>query len=743
MSKYSRRQILLGGAAAGGALLVGYGVLSPSRQQVAQAAHGSDDAHFVTQWIRIGTDNKITIFVPHSEMGQGVHTSIPMMAAEELEADWETIEVVQAPGEKIFANGPLGQAYLLNGATVPSALKSTVNFSTFQIAEMMNLQITGGSTAVRFTGHHGMRTAGAAAREMLIMAAGEKWKVPLVELEAVNSTIVHKKSGKSATYGELATIAAQYTPSSTPPLKANADFKIIGTSIPRVDIPSKVDGTAQYGIDAQVDGMVYAAVRQAPVFGGELVSVDKGDVTSRRGIIDVVELSDAVVVVADSYWRAQKAANDLEIEFTSGNFGDVSTESINAQFDADITANEGEADVEAGDIAASIAAADKTLDAVYRVPFLAHATMEPMNCTVAFHDDGTCEVWTGTQDVLGTRGFIAGLTELDDDKVTVHPLMLGGGFGRRSAGSPNFLALSVLVAQKIGKPVKLVWSREEDMQHDYYRPSVTAHMTAAFDSDGNVTGWQNKYVRKDEPVEASHIPYDVPNQNIRFVESEVHVPYGPWRSVAHTQHTFFNESFADELAHAAGKDPYEFRRDLLKDKPRHLAVLNKVAEMSNWGGPLEPGHARGIAIQDSFQSLVAEVVDVSLVDGKPRVHKVWAAVDPGYVVNPDGARAQVESGIIYGLTAALYGEITIEDGQVMQENFPDYEMIRMADAPTIDISFVETPGVHPGGLGEPSTPPIAPAVANALFTLTGKRIRSLPIKNHDLTDSQQLASAAD
>ncbi|MBL1235161.1 MAG: xanthine dehydrogenase family protein molybdopterin-binding subunit, partial [Rhodobiaceae bacterium] len=372
-----------------------------------------------------------------------------------------------------------------------------------------------------------------------------------------------------------------------------------------------------------------------------------------------------------------------------------------------------------------------------------HATMEPMNCTVAFHDDGTCEVWTGTQDVLGTRGFIAGLTEMDDDKITVHPLMLGGGFGRRSAGSPNFLALSVLVAQKIGKPVKLVWSREEDMQHDYYRPSVTAHMTAAFDSDGTVTGWQNKYVRKDEPVEASHIPYDVPNQNIRFVESEVHVPYGPWRSVAHTQHTFFNESFADELAHAAGKDPYEFRRDLLKDKPRHLAVLNKVAEMSNWGGPLEPGHARGIAIQDSFQSLVAEVVDVSLVDGKPRVHKVWAAVDPGYVVTPDGARAQVESGIIYGLTAALYGEITIEDGQVMQENFPDYEMIRMADAPTIDIAFVETPGAHPGGLGEPSTPPIAPAVANALFTLTGKRIRSLPIKNHDLTDSQQLASAAD
>ncbi|MFT6489236.1 MAG: isoquinoline 1-oxidoreductase beta subunit [Parvibaculaceae bacterium] len=743
MSKYSRRQILLGGAAAGGALLVGYGVLSPSRQQVAQAAHGSEDEHFVTQWIRIGADNKISIFVPHSEMGQGVLTSVAMMAAEELEADWETIEVIQAPGEKIFANGPLGQAFLSNGATIPSAIKGIANFSTFKIAEMMNLQITGGSTAVRFTGHHGMRPAGAAAREMLIMAAGEKWNVPLVELEAAGSKVVHKKSGKSATYGELATLAAQYTPSTTPPLKNNADFKIIGTPVPRVDIPAKVDGTAQYGIDAKVDGMVYAAIRQAPVFGGELVSVDKGDIASRRGIIDVVEMGDAVAVVADSYWRAQNAANDLDVEFTAGDFGDVSTESISAQFDADIAANEGEADVEKGDIAASLGASYTHLDAVYRVPFLAHATMEPMNCTVAFNEDGTCDVWTGTQDVLGTRGFIASVAEMDDDKITVHPLMLGGGFGRRSAGSPNFLAQAVTLAKQVGKPVKLVWSREEDMQHDYYRPAVTAHMTAAIDDHNNIDGWQNKYVRKDEPVEASHIPYAVPNQNIRYVESEVHVPYGPWRSVAHTQHTFFNESFADELAHATGKDPYIFRRDLLKDKPRHLAVLNKVAEMSDWGGALEPGHARGIAIQESFQSLVAEVVDVSLVDGAPRVHKVWAAVDPGYVVNPDGARAQVESGIVYGLTAALYGEITIEDGQVMQENFPDYQMIRMADAPVIDIAFVETPGAHPGGLGEPATPPIAPAVANALFSLTGKRIRSLPIQNHDLTDSQHLASAAD
>ncbi|GAK46307.1 molybdopterin-binding aldehyde oxidase and xanthine dehydrogenase [Tepidicaulis marinus] len=741
MKRPSRRQFLIGGSAVGGGLLLGYGLLSPERREVAGSIIGGEGAQLTT-WVRIHPDNTVTFYVPHGEMGQGVHTALPMMAAEEMEADWDLVRMEQAPATPTFANGPLGKGYLTNGGGVPSALNGAANFATYKLAELMNLQITGGSTAVRFTGQFGMRVTGAAAKEMLIKAAAEKWGVAEEECTARLSHVLHEASGRKATFGELAELAAEFSPSANPVLKNKKDYTIVGTAKQRFDIPAKVTGESMYGIDVKVPGMLYAAIKQVPVIGGSVARVNDTEALAARGVRAVVTLEDGVAVVADNTWRAKQALDLLEVEFTDGGNGHVSSDSIFAQFDKALAENDGEEDVEKGEGAEALGSAKTVVEADYRVPFLAHATMEPMNCTVRI-ENGKCDVWIGTQDGLGTRAVAAQAAGLSDDDVTIHPLMMGGGFGRRSPGSPNHIIQAVKIAKEVGAPVKLTWSREDDMQHDYYRPAVSARMSAGFDEEGNLTTWVNRYIRKDEPAEASHIPYAVANQSIRYVESEVHIPYGPWRSVAHTQHTFFNESFADELAHAAGKDPYQFRRDLLKDQPRHLAVLDLAAKKANWGGPLPEGHARGIAVQESFQTIVAEVVEVSLDEnGRPRVHNVTAAVDCGEVINTDTARAQVESGIIYGLTAALYGEITVENGAVVEENFPDYEMVRLANTPKMDVHFIES-GAKLGGLGEPGTPPVAPALANALFSLTGQRIRSLPLKNHEFSRSNRLAQAAD
>ncbi|MGK2742008.1 molybdopterin cofactor-binding domain-containing protein [Tepidicaulis sp. LMO-SS28] len=741
MKKPTRRHFLLGGAALGGGLVIGYGVLSPTRRELAARAISGDGIQ-LTNWVRILPDNTVTFFVPHGEMGQGVHTALPMMAADEMEADWELVRMEQAPGLPQFANGPLGKGFLTNGEGVPGFLNGTADFTVNKLSELMNLQITGGSTAVRFTGQFGMRVTGAAAKEMLIRAAAEEWNVRPEECAARLSHVHHEASGRKASFGALAGAAAGFTPSSTPKLKEKKDYTIVGTPKQRFDIPDKVTGKTEFGIDVKLPGMAYAAILQAPVFGGKLVRVNAEEALKMRGVKQVIELEDGVAVIADNTWRAQQALSYIDAGFSDGGYGSVTTESIFAQFDKDLREKDGDADHEAGDGTDALEGAARLVEAEYRVPFLAHATMEPMNCTVRF-EEGKCEVWLGTQDALGTRAVVADIAGLSAGDVTVHPLMMGGGFGRRSPSSPNHVIQAVKIAKKAGMPVQLVWSREDDTRHDYYRPAVAAHMKAGFDEEGRLVTWVNRYVRKDEPAEASLIPYGVPNQSIRYVESEVHVPYGPWRSVAHTQHTFFNESFVDELAHAAEKDPFEFRRDLLKDRPRHLAVLELAAEKAGWGAQLPKGHARGIAIQESFQSIVAEVAEVSLgEDGAPHVHRVVAAVDCGEVINPDTARAQIEGGIIYGLTAALYGQISIEDGAVVESNFHDYEMVNMAEAPQIEVHFIES-GAHLGGLGEPGTPPISAAVSNALFALTGKRARSLPLKNHDFKSSERLAQAAD
>lgn len=728
--KLTRRRFLLGTTVVGGGLLLGYASTRPSKHRIANETAGSEP--FLTTWLRISEDNTVTIIVPHSEMGQGVHTSLPMMAADELDADWNLVKVEQAPATDLFANGVLVKGFAESlGATVPRFLDGLATAATMKVAEIMNMQITGGSSSVRFTGELGMRAAGAAAREMLIKAASARLDVPESELSTSLSQVHHKASGRSLSYGELATDAALFEPSAKPQLKDEKDFTLMGRSIARVDIPAKVDGSAAYGIDAEAPGMLYAAVKTAPVFGNKLLSVNADAALSRRGVVKVIELENAVAVVADNFWRAQQALAALDVTFETTANDEVNSQSIYDQFDEALSGELNE-DVLEGDAASALASAETVVEATYRVPYLAHAAMEPMNCTVHFHD-GKCDVWTGTQDNLGIRGRVATVAEMDENDVTLHGFYLGGGFGRRLPTDTNTIDQATLIAKHFDVPVKTLWSREDDMQQDYYRPAVTSKFRGGFDANNQLIAWENHYIGKNEPAEAAHTPYAIANQDIAYAESETHVPFGAWRSVAHSQHTFFLESFVDELAHRSGQNPYQFRLNMLSDKPRHTAVLKAAAEKAGWGRNLAEGHAQGIALQESFGSIVAQVAEVSInPDGTVRVHRVSCAIDCGRTINPDAANSQAESGVIFGLTAALYGEITIENGQVMQNNFTDYEMVRLKDSPEIDIVSVDS-GDALGGLGEPATPPIAAAVANAVYILTGQRVRELPLKNYRFT----------
>jgi len=725
---FSRRRFILGSLGAGGALLVGYGVTRPSKHQVANQTLASDNQAYLTTWLRIEPDNRLSVFVPHAEMGQGVHTSLAMMAADELDADWALVSVVAAPATRQFANGVLVRGFVEDmGVSVPRFLDRSADFATMKVAEVMNLQITGGSTSVRFTGEQGMRHAGAAARELLLQAAAANWQVPIDSLRTAQSHVHHDDTGRNASYGDLAQLAASFEPSRRPQLKHREQFTLMGRSVPRVDIPAKVDGSALFGADVQLPGMLYAAVTTAPVFGTALEAVEnRAAVLARRGVRDVIELDNAVAVVADNYWRAAQALQQLQPRFSASTNDTVSDADIFARHEQDLDSGRRRRDVSAGDAASVLDSAAQVISASYRVPYLAHAAMEPMNCTVHFHD-GLCEVWTGTQDNLGIRGRVAQVAGMDADRVIVHPLYLGGGFGRRLPMSTNTIDQATEIARHFDVPVQTQWSREEDIRQDYYRPAISSRFRAVLDENGQPAAWENIYIGKNEPAEAAHIPYAIANQQIAYVESDTHVPFGPWRSVAHSQHGFFLESFVDELAWAAGRDPLEYRLALLTDSPRHARVLRTAAERAGWGQPLPAGHAQGIALQQSFGSIVAQVAEVALRDdGSVRIVRVSCAIDCGRVVHPDGAIAQVESGIIYGLTAALYGRISIDRGRVQEGNFNDYRMLHLADSPRIDVDLLESDAAM-GGLGEPATPPIAAAVTNAIHALTGQRLRELPV----------------
>ena len=737
LPKLSRRKFILSTAAVGGGLLIGYAATRPSRHRLANRGLAAPGESYITSFIKLTPDNRVTIYVPHSEMGQGVHTALPMMAADELDADWAMVDVEQAPATDLFANGELVKGFAAEFG-VPAFFTGLVSFSAVKIAEIMNLQITGGSSSVRFTGQNGMRVAGAAARQMLIQCAAARWGVPEEECSTALSHVHHAATDRAISYGALAQDAAALEPPPKPRLKDPAQFTLMGRPLPRVDIPAKVDGSAPYGIDARADGMLYAAIRFAPVFGTKLRSVNADSAEAalaRPGIVRVVELEDSVAVVANSYWRAKQALALLEAEFEASPYDDMDSAKLAADFDRRLDEDNGSKDFESGDADAALAAADEVIEAGYRVPYLAHAAMEPMNCTVHFRADGKVDLWTGTQDALGIKGRVASVGGVSMDDVNFHHCYPGGGFGRRLPLTWNMIDHATLIAKQFDVPVKCIMSREDDMQQDYYRPAVSNNFKAALSASGEVTAWHSRFTGPIQVPGAAHIPYAIPNQSIRVVDVDTHVPVAAWRSVDHSQQTFFIESFIDEIAHWAGRNPYQLRMDLLREHPRHQRVLQVAAEAAGYGGDLPAGHALGIAVQESFESVVAQVAEVSLgSDGRPVVHKVTCAIDCGWVINPDTVESQVESGIIFGLTAALYGEITIKDGRVEQGNFPDYEMLRMATTPEIEVHIVES-GERLGGLGEPATPPVAAAVTNAIYILTGQRIRHLPIQNHNFPET--------
>ncbi len=737
MGKWTRRALITTGVVAGGGLAVGV-FLRPGHRapQLAELVAGEDE-QLINVWVKVGADNRITAVVPHSEMGQGAQTALAQMLADEMGAGWNDVSFVEAPAEDAYANWAMGKGYILGDSKIPEALVPTVDGLFLQVGKAMRLQITGGSASVRTTGVYGMRVAGAAARETLTQAAADAWGVPAAEIVAENSELVHAAGKHRAKFAEFAEAAAAISPSRSPKLKNPADFKIMGTSVPRHDIPAKVDGTAPFAIDAQVDGMKYAAILAAPVFGAEVAQLNSAGAETQKGVHQVVNLGDAVAVVADGYWVASQALRQVEVEWTNTGSEAVNSEALYRQFDRDLQAarqsGDSDDDVRVGDVGAAFAGAGEqggqVVEATYRVPFLAHACMEPMNATARVAD-GRCEVWVGTQNPLGFRHEVAEALELDTSAVTLHQHMMGGGFGRRA--NADVVIQAARIARQAGVPVKLIWSREEDVRHDHYRPAVASHFRAAVSADGKVTAWDNLYHEKHEPAEAPKIPYAVASQHIHYTDSPTHVPFGPWRSVDHSQHGFFTEAFFDEVAEAAGKDPYELRRALLADKPRHLKVLDTAAEKAGWGQPLGEGRGRGISLQESFGSLVAQVVDVTVANGRVKVDRVVCAVDAGFAVSPDGLTAQMESGIIYGLSAALYGDVQIKDGAVVQGNFHDYPVVRMNEAPLIETHIINS-GEAWGGAGEPGTPGIAPALANAVYQATGTRVRQLPLSNYDFS----------
>jgi len=724
MGKWSRRAFITSGVLAGGAVIIGVAIRPGNRADKVAPLIATDGETVFDIWIKIAPDNTVTVYVPHAEMGQGVRTTLGMMLADEMDADWDNVTILEAPADREYANHAFIQGFVAGETQFPSFLFETAKGLFLTVSQLSNLQVTGGSASTRFTGMISMRVAGASAKAVLLQAAADQWQVPVAELTAADSHIIHSASNRRTTFASLAPAAALSAPAQ-PVLKTPAQYKLMGRSLPRYDTELKVDGSAQFGLDVSLPGMKYATVRAAPVFGATVTSYDETAAMAMSGVLKIINLGDAVAVLADGYWQAQQALAQLNIKFSPTSQDSRQSADIFAQFNAALDdPNAWKKDVHLGDTAPAIASAHQVVSARYQVPYLAHSPMEPMNCTAWVHD-GRCELWTGSQNPLGFAADAAQAIDFDVEQVSLHNQFLGGGFGRRSMSDATVQAARI--AATVDYPVKLLWSREEDIRHDFYRQAGISRFRAALDTDGRPQAWENQYNDKRDPGEATTIPYAIPHQAINSVKSKTHVPWGYWRSVDHSHHAFFTESFIDELAIAANQDPFGYRRSLLANAPRLKAVLELAAAKADWGRPLPAGWGRGIAIHSSFGTIVAEVVIVEVTNGTIRVDRIVCAADAGYVVHPDGFAAQMEGGIIYGLTAALHGEITIANGAVAQSNFHDYPPLRLSESPPIEVHVINS-GATMGGAGEPSTPPLAPALTNAVYQATGQRLRQLPLR---------------
>lgn len=731
MGKWTRRGFIAAGVATGGVFAVGVALREGHRAPKLAGMMTQEGETLVNVWVKLDNTNTVTAIVPHSEMGQGVFNTLSQMLAEEMDADWDKVRFEQAPAHEAYANYPMGREFLMGDTKVPGFVQDSLNGGFLHLAKAMSLQITGGSSAVRFTGQGGMRIAGAAARIMLRKAAASAWKVSEDELRTEKSYIYHDASGRSAPYSDFAEAASKLSPPTQPRLKPTSAFSLMGRSLARLDIPSKTDGTAQFGIDVDVPGLRYAAVMGPPVFGARVAALEDMAARSMRGVHKIINEEDFVAVVAESYWHAEQALAALDINWSHTGRETLDQAEIFARFKTDMAraVSEGreQTDIKKGQARKAGQAAPKRLEADFAVPYLAHAAMEPINATAQIKD-GKVDIWIGHQNPLAIRNEIAGYLGVKQHDVTVHNYIMGGAFGRRFQADYGLMA--VRIARHVEGPVKMIWSREQDTQQDFYRPATTAKIQAGLGEDGKPVSWDYQFVHKHDPPEATEIPYAIDNQLIHYAKTDNPIRFGAWRSVDHTQHGFFIETFIDELAHEAGKDPLSYRLALLTHQPRFTAVLNTAASAAGWGRTLPEGRGLGIAVNASFGTVVAEIAEVDVTGFTPRVVKVWAAADPGFVVNPDGFTAQIEGGIIYGLSAALYGNITVEKGAIAQSNFHDYRVMRIDEAPEIEVILVNS-GANLGGGGEPGTPPIGPAVANAIFSATGQRVRTMPLRIPD------------
>ena len=704
-----RRGFLKMGAAGATGLLIGFYL--PERVEALGGA--PESAIALNAWIHVGTDDIVTILIDKSEMGQSILTGLAMLASEELECDWKKVRTEFAPADNAYVNPQFG------------------------------VQGTGGSSATR-TSWEPLRKAGAAARVMLLEAAAQEWNVDKSECRAENGAILHAATKRQLTYGSLAAAAAKLRVPQDVPLKDPRQFQIIGQPAKRLDTPDKVNGSAQYGIDVRQPGMAYAVVARCPVFGGKVASFDAGKAKAVPGVKDVIQISDGVAVIADNTWTAMQGRRALEVKWDEGPNAEVTSASISKLL-ADGARRPGYTARKQGDAEAGLRGAAQIIEAEYEVPFLAHATMEPQNCTAHVRGD-RCDVWAPTQNQTNTQNLAAKITGLDPKAVFVHTTFLGGGFGRRF--ETDFVGEAVEISKAIREPVKVTWSREDDIQHDYYRTASHAHFTAGLDADGWPVVWVNRiacpslmarfgplkdnFDRRSVEI-CDSVPYAIPNILVDYQLTDTGIPIGFWRSVGASQNGFFLESFIDEIAVAGKKDPFELRRRLLAKSPRHLAVLEKAAEKSGWGTPLPADRSRGIAVVSSYFGYVAQVIEIS-VNREARtlkVQRVVCALDCGRIVNPGSIDAQVKSSVVYGLTAALRGAITIDRGRVQQKNFNDYQVLRAHEMPVVDVHIIPSEEA-PTGAGEFTLPPVAPALCNAIFAATGNRVRRLPIQPEDL-----------